>query len=228
MSKVYIPARNPEAWKNLLADSIHWKPGHSAWALAHSWQKAEGFPATVERVFRNSGLELFRNVELLFAFPEHKVDLPARGEPSHSDLLAVARGNGQLVVMAVEGKVKEPFGNKTVGEWLGKSPSDNRFKRLTYLLNRLALREDEVQNIRYQLLHRTVSALIEADRLCAANALMLVHSFSEKNAWFDEYADFLSLFELPAVPDLVVGPAAVNDTDLYFGWVRGDRKFLRK
>jgi hypothetical protein len=38
-----------------------------------------------------------------------------------------------------------------------------------------------IEDTQYQLLHRTVSAILEARKLNARNALMLIHSFSRKN-----------------------------------------------
>jgi len=110
MSKIYIPAKKPDDWKPLLARPEQWKKRHSAWALAHSWQDAEGFPEKLRLVFVNSGLQLFRSLELLFAFPEYTVALPGRGQSSHNDIMAIAKGNGQIVVIAVEGKAEEEFG----------------------------------------------------------------------------------------------------------------------
>ncbi|GAB4582074.1 MAG: hypothetical protein Fur0022_48270 [Anaerolineales bacterium] len=49
-------------------------------------------------------------------------------------------------------------------------------------------------NIRYQLLHRTASAIIEAKQLNARYAMMIVHSFSTEHKWFSDYQDFLDLF----------------------------------
>jgi hypothetical protein len=53
-------------------------------------------------------------------------------------------------------------------------------------------------SVRYQLLHRTASAVIEAERFGARHAVMLVHSFTEENLWFDDFAEFASVFRLKA------------------------------
>ena len=39
-------------------------------------QEAEGFPGFVKRVFKKSGIALFRGMELLAAFPEYEALLP--------------------------------------------------------------------------------------------------------------------------------------------------------
>lgn len=82
-------------------------------------------------------------------------------------------------------------------------------------------------HIRYQLLHRTASAVIEAGRFNAQNALMLVHSFSQFNEWFDDYCQFLALFGVKGEVNLIVFGKNVDGIDLYFGWVKGSSKYLK-
>ena len=228
MNKIFIPANKPEDWKSLLAKpNKHWKTGYSAKALAYCWQEANGFPECVRNVFKKSKIELFQNIELLLAFPEHKVLLPSGLRPSQNDIFILAKANNQLVSITVEGKVSEPFG-KTIIEWR-KDNSEGKHIRLKFLLDKLGLEENkQIDTIRYQLLHRTASAIIEAEKFKAENALMLVNSFSQSNEWFDDYGQFLALFNLNAEPDSLVFAKNTNGTDLYFSWVKGDEKYLDK
>jgi hypothetical protein len=225
MSKFMIPAENPEQWKQLLAEpDKQWKTGYSAKSLAYCWQEANGFPYEVKKAFRSSGINLFNNAEIVVAFPEYKVPLPGGRRASQSDIFILAKGNEQLISIMVEGKVNEPFG-ETVIEWKAKE-GKGRKPRLRYLCDLLGLNNDEVDSIRYQLLHRTASALIEAKKLNAPNALMLVHSFSKDNMWFDDYCKFLALFGVKGVVGSLVLGKNIDDVDLYFGWVKGDSKYL--
>ena len=106
MKRIYVPARGVGDWKRLLAKSDkHWRTGYSAKALAYCWQGADGFPEEVKRVLQKSGIELFREVELLMAFPEHKVALPGGRRASQSDIFVLAEGDNQLISIVVEGKV---------------------------------------------------------------------------------------------------------------------------
>jgi len=172
-------------------------------------------------------MKLFQNIELLLAFPEYKVPLPGGARPSQNDIFVLARGNDQLVSIMVEGKMSEPFG-ETIAEWKEDSSKGKR-SRLKFLLKELALEENEqIDAIRYQLLHRTVSAIIEAKKFKAQNALMLVNSFSRSNEWFDDYSQFLALFGLNAEPDSLVFAKNIEEIDLYFSWVKGDEKYLDK
>ena len=51
-----------------------------------------------------------------------------------------------------------------------------------FLYELLQLDEDGVLDLRYELLHRTAAAVLEAQRFTTRYALMLVHSFSSTDA----------------------------------------------
>ncbi len=226
MNKIFVPTNKPEDWKPLLAEpEKHWRTGYSAKALAYSWEEADGFPESVKKAFVSSRIALFENVELLLAFPEYQVPLPGGSRPSQSDIFILAKSNDQLVSITVEGKVSESFGG-TVGKWK-EDASEGKYVRLNCLLKKLGLGEHTpIDNIAYQLLHRTASAMIEAKRFKAENALMLVHSFSQSNECFEEYNRFLRLFGLEAKPDSLLFARTIKGINLYLCWVKGDPKYL--
>ena len=227
LSKIYIPSTKPEDWQSLLADpEKHWRTGCSARALAYCWQEANGFPACVKRAFKKSDIDLFQNIKILLAIPEHKVPLPGGSRSSQNDLFVLAKSGEQLISIAVEGKVSEPFGD-TVSKWL-QNPTPGRKKRLDFLCAELGLAGANVSNIRYQLLHRTTSAILEAKKFNAPNALMLVHSFSQKDEWFEDYTSFLALFGINAKMNRIHSASKIGDIQLYLGWVKGDPKCLEK
>jgi len=220
-NQIYIPATKPEDWQHLLAEpEKQWRDGYSAKSLAVAWHRNGGFPQEVRRAFDNSGYEIFKNAELLVAIPEHKVPLPGGGNPSQNDLFVLAKGNGEIISMTVEGKVSEPFG-QLVSEWF-QNPSEGKRKRLAYLCKILGLNSDHVNPIRYQLLHRTASAIIEAERFNAKSALMLVHSFRPTNEWYDDFEKFAGLYGVQAGLEKIISLGRVNGIDLYLGWVKGD------
>ena len=168
MSKIYIPAVSADQWAQFLADPVkHWRKGYSARTLAYSWQEANGFPIEVQRFLATQ----FPDIELLLAFPEHQVPLLGGSRPSQNDIWVLARSAGNLISIAVEGKVSETFG-PTVQEWRAEA-SSGKSERLNFLCGQLGIQSDVPDTLRYQLLHRTVSALIEATRFGAAHAVML-------------------------------------------------------
>lgn len=91
----------------------------------------------------------------------------------------------------IEGKVDEPFG-PIVGDWFAM-PSDGKRDRMRYLCDIPGLDEVPPSFVRYQLMHRTASALIEARRFKTDEAAMLVHSFSPLAKWFEDCAVFARL-----------------------------------
>ncbi len=228
MNTVYVPSTGVEDWRTRLADPIkHWKPGYSARALAYSWSEAGNrFPASVDAVLRSS--PMFRDIEVLFSIPEHQVSLPPlNGHPSQNDLWVIARTAGELISIAVEGKVREPFGPR-VGEWQSDETPGRR-ARLAFLVGLLELKGCQLDNIAYQLLHRTASAIIEAKRFAANNAMMLVHSFSQEGAHFEDYQNFVSLFDrMPTAHDTVCSVGERSGVSLHFAWVTGDPKYLAR
>ena len=223
----FSPIKSPEEWRQLLAKpDKHWRTGYSAKALADCWQEADDFPQSVRKVFKDSDVKLFHDVKLLLAFPEYKVPLPGGRRPSQSDIFILAKGSGQLISIMVEGKVHEPFG-ETIAEWRSEG-GKGKERRLDYLCKLLELDKARISSIRYQLLHRTASSVIEAGRFNTTNALTLVHSFSETNEWFDDYSQFLALFGAKGEPDSLVFARNFDGINLYFAWVKGERKYLEK
>lgn len=222
MSQIYIPTSSAEQWAQFLAEPVkHWRQGYSARTLAYSWQEARGFPTEVASVLAAQ----FPAAELLLALPEHKVPLPGGSRSSQNDIWVLARSDGKLISIAVEGKVSEPFG-PTVQEWQTEA-SPGKSERLAYLLSLLGL-SAVPDTTRYQLLHRTASAIIEAQRFNAAHAVMLVHSFSQSSEWFQDYAAFVSLMGGNATENSVVSVGSRSGVQLHLAWVRGNAQYLSK
>src|SRR4051794_34257023 len=218
MPPFYLPSSGPDAWQWLLArPALHWKHGASAMSLAYAWENAGGWPAPVTAALATD--PDLRELELVLGIPEHQVPLAGRGTASQTDLFVLARSPSDLVAIAVEGKVKEPFGDQTVSEWRLEG-SAGKVKRLEYLLDVLGLSDDErIGSIRYQLLHRTASAVIEAQRFGARDAVMLVHSFSEDDLWIKEFQDFSKLYGTPVEKDTVSPVKDLDGVHLHLGWV---------
>lgn len=221
MSKVLVPSAGPDDWKKFLAKpDLHWATGYSARTLAHCWEAASPLPPEVADLMSQA----FGSANLLFAIPEHKTALPGGTRESQSDVFALVRHPGGLAAYTVEGKVDEPFG-PTVGEW-DAARSLGRTERLQYICGLLGL-PDCPPDIRYQLLHRTASPLMEAERFDATLAGMIVHSFSPQARWFDEFARFIRLLGVSA--DVKPGQSVVirvpSGRSLMLGWASGAPEF---
>jgi len=177
MKRIFVSSTSPDAWKCLLADpEKQWRTGFSARSLAYCWESVDGFPQEIERLFTETNIPAFRGIEPLVILPEYQVPLPGGSRPSQNDIFVLAKAQGQLISIAVEGKVSESFG-PTLAEW-NPANSNGKMRRLEYLKEQLDLSQALPPLIRYQLLHRAASAVIEAHRFTAKYAVMLVHSFS--------------------------------------------------
>ncbi|MDD9884047.1 MAG: hypothetical protein OXU62_05825, partial [Gammaproteobacteria bacterium] len=150
------------------------------------------------------------------AIPEHKTPLPGGRAPSQSDLLVFVRIKNRVCAVTVEGKKDEGFGT-TVGEW-SKNASAGKIKRLKHIAAKLGLAYPPTGEIRYQLLHRTASAVIEAGRFNADCAATLVHSFSPQHESFGDFATFLSAFGIRSAKRDKIYKTTKPGIDLYFGW----------
>ncbi|MGX5845177.1 DUF6946 family protein [Mesorhizobium sp. ArgA1] len=218
MSRVYLPSLGPDSWQAILADPVkHWRMGYSARTLAHCWEKANGLPSEVAAMFDQP-------TELLVALPEHKVPLAGGNRDSQSDVFALIRFGADTCAATVEGKVNETFG-PTVGEWFA-NPSEGKRLRMRQICDLLGLDTVPPLEVRYQLLHRTASALLEAKRFKTDEAAMIVHSFSPTRMWFADFERFAELFSAAVQPDQPVVLVLNNGQRLRLGWATGCPEFL--
>ena len=222
MKRIMVPTQSPVDWKRLLAKpDLHWKAGASAMAAASSWESADGFPPEVSAAL-DSGPGELRGLELILAVPEWEVPLPGGSTTSHTDVLALGTNASGLVAIAVEAKVDEPLG-PTLGE-KRTDASAGQEERLRYLHTVLEIPQPLPDSIRYQLLHRTASALLTARRFHAGAAVMLIQSFSPESRWFDDFAAFAAALGASAQSGGVASGPHLKAPRLYLGWCAGDQR----
>lgn len=215
---ILVPSRGTESWRELLADpEKHWKRGYSARELADRWDSG-GFPPEVESLLTQQ--ESTRGATMILGIPEHRVALAGGARASQTDLWVLARTRAGLLSIAVEGKVNESFG-PTVGEWQ-PAGSAGRSQRWAAICSLLEVDQRCDQSTRYQLFHRTASALIEARRFFARSAAVIVHSFSPTAASFQDFRQFVRLVggDVDRPGQLVAVPPRENIA-LFFGWAAG-------
>jgi hypothetical protein len=216
LSRLHLPMRRPEDVIPFLGKPTHWKEGRSAKSLADAWFQANGIPEDVQAVLDQA--PEYRSAVLVDAFLERCTSLDdGRATPSQTDLLAILDARDGLAVMGIEAKVTESFG-PLVEEWL--DGGTGKQARLEKLCDQLGLELSSSLSLRYQLLHRTVAALIEARRYRTSRALMLVQSFCPQRTGFSDFAAFVEALGYPAVvPDRLTGPREVGNFELRLGWV---------
>ena len=225
MPRILHFTSGPDGWQALLAEpKKHWKTAYSARTLAYCWEDADGFPEEIASALAKSNDPLLAGIQPVLAVPEFKVPLPGGERASQNDVFVLARSKSGPVSIMVEGKVNETFG-PTVDEWSAEA-SPGKKTRLSFLLRTVGLPKKIDGAIRYQLLHRTASAIIVGEQYRAAAAVMLVHSFSAKRAGWSDYRAFLNLYGVRAEvgqPQRLPGEQAVP---LFAVWVPGNPKFL--
>ena len=219
-NRFYVPTKGLDAWRTRLADpDLHWKRGASAMELATSWELAarteRGLPPSVASVLDQH--EATRGCRLLFGFPEHQVNLAGGSRPSQTDLWAVLKTDDGWASMAVEGKAREPFG-PTVGEWL-RDASDGKRARLSALCQTLGLAAVEESELRYQLFHRAASAVMEASKIGARTALLLVQNFFPASGAWPDFQAFSRQFGAEACRDGVCEARCPGVDRLLIAWV---------
>lgn len=211
--------REPDDWKRFLADpEKHWKDGRSAKMLAEAWEAASpGLPIELQHAMHETPFERF---EPLLAIPEYEVELPGGRRPSQNDLFVIGRIDPHLAVIMIEGKVDESFGPQ-LGSWLeGASPG--KLQRLAALQDHLKLSGDLPYGLRYQLLHRTASPVIEAKRVGAKYAAMVVHSFSPSDAGLADFHRFAEALGTDGQKGRLEPVEGHEAPQLWVGWVSGD------
>lgn len=229
MTQILIPTKSFEDWKALLAKpDLHWKAGRSAMTIARSWEAAVrggGFPPEIAQLLASAQRPDWDELRLILAIPEYKVPLPGGVRPSQTDLVALLRGSKGLLAVAVEGKVDESFGPTIQQKHSEKSAGVD--ERLAFLCASLGLPMDCPGEIRYQLLHRTVSALLIARDFAAESAAMVVHSFDSASppAGLEDFKSFGRLLGMDLQPGLLVPVGERMGTNLYLGWCAGDQQY---
>ena len=219
MCRHYVPSKGISEWQNRLAQpEKHWRRQYSAYEMAVSWVGAEaterGLPESVGQVLDRN--DATRGATLLLAFPEHKVALPGGVRASQTDVWALLRSPVGLISMAVEGKADEPFGD-TLADWQ-EDDSIGKQIRLSFLSEALRPPTPFPPSTRYQLLHRTTSAIIEARRFGASSAVMMVQSFRPQCDSFEDYVAFGRHFGADLASGALVQVRGHSNPSLYLGW----------
>lgn len=165
-----------EDWKALAPPKKkdkHWKDGRSAKELAKYMIKSQGYlPIEIEKILDD--INFNENISFI-GEPEAITELVGRGEGRNHDILI----NGEnKIIIGIEAKADEKFGDKISEEFKKLDITDNKIKRIISLYKDV-YGTDNLQEYdsRYQLLTATVGTLIEAEKVHADKAILLIISF---------------------------------------------------
>lgn len=221
MNRIFVPSFGTADWRRLLAKpETQWRRNKSALETAVSWEGARGttrgLPDGIASLLDTE--PTFRGASLVLGIPEHQVELDGGGHASQTDLWALLSANSGLVSVSIEAKAGESF-DKLVSEWLKDAPSSSgKPARLSQLRTILELSDDDAQRCRYQLLHRSVSAILEAQRFKVSTALFLVQAFGDNSSSFDDYVAWAKLLGIVAEPNRVHHVGQRGGVSFWIGW----------
>ena len=219
--RILIPTQSVDDWRGFLAEpDKHWKPGYSAMLTAQAWENASGLPPEIGSLFDASEDNLFKGLKLALAVPEYKVALRGGSRPSQNDVFALLSSRKGLVALTVEAKAREDFG-PTLADWRKKVSEKGYRERLHHIAVSIGLREPISEDIRYQLLHRTASAVIEAKRFHCGAAAMIVQSFvkSDSENHFRDHEEFVRLYGVTPMKNRLLFLTKIEGISLYSAWV---------
>lgn len=224
MARIFVPSTGKSDWQQLLArPERHWVRTKSAFESAISWEGARQTPRGLPGPIA-SALDAHpstANAELVLALPELQVDLPGGGHASQNDVWALLRTQAQTISLSVEAKSGESF-DRLVSEFLADAPpGSGKPQRLKSLREDLRLGEVDVSGLRYQLLHRAASALIQAARFRAGLAVLIIHSFGgpadDKSR--EDYQRFADAMACAPTFNAVTAVGRSTKVPLLIGWV---------
>lgn len=226
MKRIYVPTQSGTDWQRLLGKpKLHWKKGRSAMSAAACWEASQPrLPSEISKLLDSCNDPALADLELLLAIPEWEVPLPGGETVSQTDIMAVCRNDEGLVILGVEAKVDEPFGPTLAEKKSGATPG--QLERIAYLEKELGRKAPFGNEIRYQLLHRTVSALLTAKAFHAPLAVMLVQSFSQESKWIEDFSAFCEGYECKQLAPKVFEVLGLVGPRLIIGWCMGNEKYL--
>ncbi|MDO9475376.1 MAG: hypothetical protein Q7L07_01600 [Pseudohongiella sp.] len=226
MKRIYTPTQSGTDWQRLLGKpKLHWKKGRSAMSAAACWEESQPrLPAEISALLDSCNDPAISGLDMLLAIPEWEVALPGGETVSQTDIMAICRNNSGLVILGVEAKVDEPFGPTLAEKKSGASKG--QLERIAYLEQELGRSTPFGDEIRYQLLHRTVSALLTARAFHAPVAIMLIQSFSPESKWSEDFSAFCAGHLCTQLAPGVYEIQGIKGPRLIVGWCKGNAKYL--
>jgi len=194
-------------------------------STAFSWEKAGGIPNEIASLFTNAEDPALRDAALTIAIPEYKVEITGGSRPSQNDVFALLTCSGGLIAAMVEGKAREDFDEMLIN-WKKRTSPQGVNARLADIAEHIGLTAQIPDHIRYQLLHRTASAVIEARRFHAPYAAIIVQSFvtDDIENHYNDFCEFLRLYSKEAIKGRLLELTKDRGCRLFAAWVQSEPK----
>jgi hypothetical protein len=167
--------------------ALQWQDYRSAKQLAKSWFRLPLASPPHELVQFLQRSFPSQEVHLADAYAEYVVRLDDfKGEQRNADLIVLGGIGSNRVLISIEAKADEPFGDQLVGKYFDSRSAVPRSQvpaRIAGLV-RAVFNSDldaEIRRLRYQLIHSAAATLIEAQKRRAGVAVFLVHEFLSRH-----------------------------------------------
>jgi hypothetical protein len=217
--------------------SKQWKNGYSAYELASEY--ITNGSLSIERFLLSTGV--VSNLKINFAYPEYETKIDKYGQGRVHDLLLLATQGTEDILISVEGKVNESFGNYDLSNYYLKSKIDmlnglnsNKCLRIEGILKKLFRDRipKNISGIRYQLLTGLIGTLEEARNKNIKKAHFVIQIFntnlSNKNKVYKNHKEINKLIKILSNnsqnlgSNQIVGPYKFQDyqdIELYIGYL---------
>ncbi|WP_445955455.1 DUF6946 family protein [Yeosuana sp.] len=205
----------------------HWKDGRSAKETAKHWLH------TIPQPF----IDILKPFQLKYTFctPEYVSKFDSyRGNGRNHDLLILAKNEvNENVVISIESKVDEPFGDTVAKTKVAAETARNKNKnskaidRIKELRIALFGKEDDQQlHLRYQLLTAVAGTIAEAKSQKATSAIFLIQTFisdeidkKKHNQNKTDLDKFLAIFSKSSNAKIenneLLGPFRIAESNVY-------------
>lgn len=155
-----------------------WKDDFSAKELAKFVTRNSGlFGDLIEGVMRETGI---KTTFPLIGEPEVETEIPGSNREGRNHDLLLYNENDDVVI-GIEAKVDEPFGNNKSISQENNTNSKDKAARICWLMNTVLpgrnIEEEEVGTLKYQLFTATAGTLLEAVKKGKEKCVFLVLSF---------------------------------------------------
>ena len=205
-------------WREVLSDPPrHWRDNPATDRLANMWaSSAPDLPAEVCSAWLGTP---FENFQPTVTIPAYEVEMPGGWQPVPNDILIVGVIGEELGIVMVQGKVGDSLG-PSVGEVL-HNPLPGKLRRIGFLADVLELPDQIPGSTCYHLLDRAACPLIEARRLGADYAAMIVTVFGPAPRCHEEFRAFARLCGANGEEGRLERLPAHENPELWIAWVDG-------
>lgn len=230
------PITTVDEWKKIcpLAKNEHWKDGRSAKELAKDWINNKG--KDLEDLL--GSFCAFKGISFNKASPEFQSKFDEyKGNGRQHDLLVLASHNKERILISIEAKVDESFGDIIKDYYIKKIVSrikgerTNAPDRVEELIKNIFEENIKVAvfDLRYQLLHAIAGTIAEAKRQKAKTAIFVINTYCSKDEKvfspvkhqnnmkdLNQFVSYLSKNQITNIGcDELQGPFNIQDVDLY-------------